>query len=76
MQGKVMKKKVETEVPVGHVCEENCDHPKLTQDEITNLLVLIQAGARALSAQQGEMDKAGEILMVAHNLSVKVKSVN
>jgi len=71
-----MKKKVETEVPVGHVCEENCDHPKLTQDEINNLLVLIQAGARALSAQQGEMDKAGEILMVAHSLTTKVKTLS
>lgn len=70
-----MKKKTEVEVPVEHVCEENCDHPKLTQDEVNNLLILIQAGARALSSQQGEMDKAGEILMVAHNLSVKLKNV-
>ena len=71
-----MKKKPEVEFPVEHVCEENCDHPKLTQDEVNNLLILIQAGARALSSQQGEMDKAGEILMVAHSLASKVKLVN
>lgn len=71
-----MKKKVEPEVQAGHVCEENCSHPKLTQDEVNNLLVLIQAGARALSSQQGEMDKAGEILMLAHSLASKVKELN
>lgn len=49
---------------------------KLTQDELNNVLILIQAGARSLSSQQPDLDKAGEILMVASTLSGKLKNVN
>lgn len=44
----------------------------LTQVEVDNLQVLIDAGARAIVAQT-PLDKAGDILKAAAELAVKVK---
>jgi hypothetical protein len=44
-----------------------------TQEEISNMLVLIEAGARNICAQT-ELTKAGEILAFAAGLSAKIKA--
>ena len=43
----------------------------MTKEEVQNVLVLIEAGARALAAQN-PLDKGGNIMMTAHALAEKV----
>lgn len=43
----------------------------MTKEEVQNLLILIEAGARAISSQN-PLDKAGAILSTAHDLATKV----
>jgi hypothetical protein len=43
----------------------------MTKEEIQNVVVLIDAGARAL-ASQNPLDKAGSIMATAHELSLKL----
>jgi hypothetical protein len=47
----------------------------LTQEELQNLLVLIETGARSISSQN-PLDKAAEILILAKNLSTKLIEFN
>lgn len=46
-----------------------------TQEEITNILVLIETGARSISSQT-ELSKAGEVLIVASALANKIRQLN
>lgn len=46
----------------------------MTKEEIQNVLVLVEAGARAISSQNS-LDKAGAILATAHDLSVKLSKL-
>lgn len=43
----------------------------MTKEEIQNVVVLIDAGARAL-ASQNPLDKAGAIMATAHELAQKL----
>jgi hypothetical protein len=43
----------------------------MTKEEIQNILVLIDAGARAL-ASQNPLDKASSIMATAHDLAQKL----
>lgn len=43
----------------------------MTKEEVQNVLILIEAGARALSSQN-TLDKAGAIFAAAHDLSMKI----
>lgn len=46
----------------------------MTKEEIQNVLVLVEAGARAISSQNS-LDKAGVILATAHDLCVKLSKL-
>jgi hypothetical protein len=46
-----------------------------TTEEVSNILALIEMGARTISSQN-PIDKAGEVLMVANTLMEKVKLLN
>lgn len=46
-----------------------------TNEELSNLLALVEAGARAI-ASQNPLSKAGEILIVANALAEKVKQLS
>jgi hypothetical protein len=46
----------------------------MTKEEIQNVLVLVEAGARAISSQN-PLDKAGAIMATAHELSVKLSKL-
>lgn len=45
-----------------------------TQEEVQNLLVLLEAGARAVSSQS-QLLHAANVLTTAHNLAEKVKKL-
>jgi len=47
----------------------------LTQEELQNVLILIETGARSISSQN-PLDKAAEILIIAKNLSDKLIDFN
>lgn len=47
----------------------------LTQEELQNVLILIETGARSISSQN-PLDKAAEILIIAKDLSDKLKNFN
>ncbi len=46
-----------------------------TQEELQNILVLIETGARSISSQSS-LDKAGEVLILAKNLQDKLIDFN
>ena len=47
---------------------------EFTQEEVQNLLVLVEAGARAISGQN-QLLQAANVLAAAHNLAEKVKKL-
>lgn len=46
-----------------------------TQEELQDVLVLIETGARSISSQN-PLDKAAEVLILAKNLSIKLIEFN
>lgn len=46
----------------------------LTEEELKNVLILVEAGARALSAQNS-LENASNILATAHQLGKKLQSL-
>lgn len=47
---------------------------EFTQEEVQNLLVLLEAGARSISGQN-QLLQAANVLAAAHNLAEKVKKL-
>lgn len=47
----------------------------MTKEEIQNILILVEAGARAIAAQN-PMDKASGIFATAHELSTKLAKLS